>query len=639
MQFHMNGFIPGDPDIADPVRRRGEKAKPGVLPHETDVLIVGTGPTGLTLAAQLSRFADIKTCIVEQREDRLLRGQADGISCRSMEMFQAFGFAERVLRESYWCSETTFWKPITDKPSEIARSGRIQDVEDGLSEMPHTLLNQARVHDFYLDIMHKSAHALEPHYARRFLDLTINRANPHPVEVRFERLDEGHKGEIETIKARYVVGCDGARSAVRGAIGRKLEGEALNQAWGVMDVLPVSDFPDIRRKSLIQSAGGGSLIIIPREGGYLTRIYVEMDKLDKSERVANRNFDVQDVIAATQKVMHPYRFEVKDIAWWSVYEIGQRMSDHFDDVRNADDLPCVFIAGDACHTHSPKAGQGMNTSMQDGFNLGWKLASVLRQQAAPHLLKTYSEERVLTARQLINFDREWASLLHAATQFNADGSPIIDPSEVQRYFVQHGRYTAGVATQYQQGLLVGPATHQHLAKGFTIGMRFHSAPVIRAGDSRPMQLGHCVEADGRFRLFLFADAADPRDKDSALAQLCDWLVKADASPLRRYTPSAQDVDALFDVRSIVQQSFQHFEMTQVPPLLFPQKGQFGVHDYEKVFCPDFKTGPDIFDLREINRHTGCVVIVRPDQYIGHVLPLQATHEIAAYFDAFMKHSG
>ncbi len=635
MQFHMNGFIPGDPDIADPIRRIGEKAQPGLLPQETDVLIVGTGPTGLTIAAQLSRFADIKTCIVEQRDDRLLRGQADGISCRSMEMFQAFGFAERVLRESYWCSETTFWKPIEHKPGHIARSGRIQDVEDGLSEMPHTLLNQARVHDFYLDIMHKSVHALEPNYCRRFVDLTIDRSKDYPVLVRFERTDEAHKGKIESIKARYVVGCDGARSAVRGAIGRKLEGEALNQAWGVMDVLPVSDFPDIRRKSLVQSAGGGSLIIIPREGGYLTRIYVEMDKLEKSERVANRNFDVQDVIAATQKVLRPYTFDVKDVAWWSVYEIGQRMCNKFDDVQSDDELPCVFIAGDACHTHSPKAGQGMNTSMQDGFNLGWKLAAVLRKQAAPHLLHSYSIERELTARQLIEFDREWASLLHDATQTNADGTPKVDPSEVQRYFVQHGRYTAGVATKYEKGLLIGAPTYQHLAKGFTIGMRFHSAPVIRAGDARPMQLGHAVDADGRFRLFLFANDADPTATESPLALLCDWLVTSSASPLQKYHRKGEDVDARIDVRAIVQQSFQSFELTQLPKLLFPQKGQFALHDYEKVFSPDLKSGQDIFDLRGIDRKTGCIVIVRPDQYIGHVLSLEAKAELAAYFDGFM----
>lgn len=635
MQFHMNGFIPGDPDIADPVRRIGAKAQINPLPQAVDVLIVGTGPTGLTIAAQLSRFPDIKTCIVEQRDDRLLRGQADGISCRSMEMFQAFGFAERVLRESYWCSETTFWKPIEQKPSDIARSGRIQDVEDGLSEMPHTLLNQARVHDFYLDIMQKSSHALEPHYARRFVDLTIDRKADYPVLVRFERMDEGHKGEIETIRARYVVGCDGARSGVRTAIGRKLEGEALNQAWGVMDVLTLSNFPDIRRKSLIQSSGGGSVIIIPREGGYLTRIYVEMDKLDKSERVANRNFDVQDVIAATQKVFHPYTFDVKDIAWWSVYEIGQRMCDKFDDVHAGDDIPCAFIAGDACHTHSPKAGQGMNTSMQDGFNLAWKLATVLRKRAAPHLLHSYSIERELTARQLIDFDREWASLLHAASQTNADGSPKVDPSEVQRYFVQHGRYTAGVATKYEPGLLVGAATHQHLAKGFTIGMRFHSALVIRAGDAKPMQLGHAVEADGRFRLFLFANKEDPCAKDSQLAKLCDWLLKSEQSPIRQYTREGEDIDALIDVRAIVQQNFQSFELNNLPPLLFPQKGKFSLYDYEKVFSPDLKNGPDIFDLRGIDRQKGCVVIVRPDQYIGHVLPLDATSELAAYFDGFM----
>ena len=99
----------------------------------------------------------------------------------------------------------------------------------------------------------------------------------------------GIEGKIETVKARYVVGCDGARSAVRKSIGRELHGDSANHAWGVMDVLAVTDFPDIRFKSLIQSANDGSIIIIPREGGYLVRLYVELAKLDAGERVANRN--------------------------------------------------------------------------------------------------------------------------------------------------------------------------------------------------------------------------------------------------------------------------------------------------------------------------------------------------------------
>ena len=203
----------------------------------------------------------------------------------------------------------------------------------------------------------------------------------HPVTVSLERLDPEHKGQIEIVKARYVVGCDGARSIVRQSLGHALRGDAANQAWGVMDVLAVTDFPDIRLKSLIQSANEGNIVLIPREGGYLFRIYVELDKLSENERVASRNITVDQLIAATQRILRPYRFEVKEVAWWSVYDIGQRLCDKFDDVpdeQTATRSPRVFIAGDACHTHSPKAGQGMNVSMQDAFNLGWKLASVLR---------------------------------------------------------------------------------------------------------------------------------------------------------------------------------------------------------------------------------------------------------------------
>ena len=114
-----------------------------------------------------------------------------------MEMFHAFGFSERVLKEACWINETTFWKPDESEPENIVRSGRVQDVEDGLSEFPHVVLNQARVHDFYLDVMRNSPAKLEPHYARR---CSISGCDPaarpgdHAVTARLERLDAAHQG-------------------------------------------------------------------------------------------------------------------------------------------------------------------------------------------------------------------------------------------------------------------------------------------------------------------------------------------------------------------------------------------------------------------------------------------------------------
>ncbi|TQF28619.1 FAD-binding monooxygenase [Bradyrhizobium sp. UNPA324] len=636
MQFHLNGFQPGDPEIADPAARIQASGAAGAVPGEVDVLIVGCGPAGLTLAAQLAQFPDIKTCIVEQKPDRLLVGQADGIACRTMEMFHAYGFSERVLKEAYWVNETTFWKPDERSPETIIRSGRVQDVEDGLSEFPHVILNQARIHDGFLDIMRKSPAKLEPHYSRRLLDLQVDPAagpGDHAVTVRLERVDAANEGKVETVKARYVVGCDGARSTVRRSIGRELHGDSANHAWGVMDVLAVTDFPDIRFKSLIQSEKDGSLLIIPREGGYMVRIYVELAKLEVGERVANRNITAGDVIAKAQRILKPHTLEVKEIAWWSVYEIGQRLTDKFDDVPNAEiaaRLPRIFIAGDACHTHSPKAGQGMNVSMQDAFNLGWKLAAVMRKQCAPDLLHSYSAERQAVAKELIDFDREWAGILASAAK--AGGA---DAARTQDYFVRHGRYTAGTATHYRPSLLTGAASHQHLAQGLVIGKRFHSAPVIRLADAKPVHLGHAGQADGRFRIYAFSPAEDPAAAGSAIRALCNFLTEARESPIRRYTPVGADVDSVIDLRAVFQQGHRELAIEAMPPLLLPHKGRYSLLDYEKMFCPDLKSGHDVFAMRGIDRKAGCMVVVRPDQYVAHVLPLDDFAGLASYFDAFM----
>jgi phenol 2-monooxygenase (NADPH) len=631
MQFHSNGFGSDDPSVRDAGLQSASPMT--VLPAETDVLIVGCGPAGLTLAAQLAVFPSIRTVIVEQKSGPLKLGQADGIACRTMEMFAAFGFAHRVLNEAYWVNETTFWKPSASDSSQIARSGRVPDVEEGLSHMPHVILNQARVHDFYLDTMRKSPTALVPHYDRRLLKLTrdADDSKQFPVTAQFEVKQGDQEARTETIRARYVVGCDGARSSVRQSMGLALKGDSANHAWGVMDVLVDSNFPDIRFKSLIQSANEGTILIIPREGGYLVRLYVELDKLNPNERVSGRNITIDQLIAAAQRILNPYTLNVKEVAWWSVYEIGQRLCDRFDDLQPDEldkRLPHIFIAGDACHTHSPKAGQGMNVSMQDAFNIGWKLAAVLQERSPASLLHTYSAERQAVAKELIDFDREWTAML--------SGGSVTDPNAVQRYFVQHGRYTAGTATQYKHSLLTGSTEHQHLAEGLKIGTRFHSAPVLRIGDGKHMQLGDVLAADGRWRIIAFAGQGDTGTLGSPVEKLCSFLLDAPSSPLKQFTPDNADVDAVFDLRAVFQQSHHALPVTALPELLFPKKGRYGLRDYEKAFCVIEDSPQNIVEMRRINKELGCLVVVRPDQYIAQILPIGDTEGLMQFFASFMQ---
>jgi phenol 2-monooxygenase len=630
MQFYENGFRGGDPDIRNAASSRRDRGPFAPLPEKVDVLISGCGPAGLCLAAQLARFPDIETMIVERKPGPLEKGQADGVNTRTMEMFQAFGFGEKVKRESYWVNQTTFWTPDPAKPAHIKRVGRVQDVPDDSSEMPHTLINQARIHELFLDVMRNSASRLEPDYSWQVLDVTVDpNAEDYPVTVTLENTGV-NAGDTRKVRARYVVGCDGARSKVREAIGGTLHGDAAHQAWGVMDILANTDFPDVRQKCLIASQSEGNLLILPREGGYLFRMYVELDKLNPDERVSSRNFTADDMIAAANRIMAPYTIDVKEIAWWSIYEIGHRLTDRFDDVPAGEDRdPRVFTAGDACHTHSPKAGQGMNVSMQDTFNLGWKLVHVLQGRADPSLLRTYSAERWVEAKRLIDTDHQWARIMSAPPgQSELDGAGM---PRFQKQFIENLEFTGGLAVKYDQSSLVGAPDHQDLAKGLIVGKRFHSAPVVRLADAMQMQLGHVADADTRWRIYAFAgeDAAN-------LYGLADWLEQDPQSPIVRHTRDGEDIDSIIDVRAILPATFDTLAYEEMPSLLKPKKGRYGLQDYEKVFCLDHKDQGDIYEMRGIDRAQGCVVIVRPDQYVAQVLPLEARAELTDFFAGVLR---
>ncbi len=631
MQFHHHGYVSTDPRVL-PAAGVGVD-RPTDLPEEIDVLIVGSGPAGIAAHAQLAMFPGVVTRIIERRDGRLVLGQADGIQARSVETFQAFGFAPQIIQEAYQITETAFWNPDPENPSHIIRTGTTPDDPQGISEFPHLIVNQARVIDYFADYARRAPARGEVDYGWEFEGLEVTGEGDYPVNVTLRRVS-GHagaginadaagvvSGESRVVRAKYVIGADGARSAVRSAIGGSLRGDQSFHAWGVMDVLPVTDFPDIRKKCIIHSEAG-SILHIPREGNHLCRIYVDLGEVDKADGGRVRKTPVEAVIERANAIVHPYTLDVRDVAWSSVYEVAHRLTDRFDDEATSPDGKArVFLMGDACHTHSAKAGQGMNVSMQDGWNLAWKLGYVLTGMASDELLGTYSDERQVTAQNLIDFDLEWSTLMAKKPE------EFESPDEVADFYVRTAEFPAGFMTEYEPSIVTSSQVRQDLATGFTLGKRFKSVNTVRVADAVPVHIGHHHRADGRFRIYAFADA----DR-TALNAWAEWMLSDEASPIRRFTPEGVDIDTVFDVKAVYQQPHHDVAIETVPKVFLPASGPYGLPDYEKIYAAI--ADDDIFEQRGVSRE-GAIVVVRPDHYVSHILPLSAREELTEFFGQFL----
>ena len=221
MQFHHRGYVSENPRIK-PAAGHGIN-RPTEIPDEMDVLIVGTGPAAVTVAAQLAHFPSINVRAIERREGRLTQGQADGIQARSVETFQAFGFANAIVDEAYRNVEMCFWKPDEKNPENIVRVSRVPDDAHGVSEFPHIYVNQSRVLDYFLGYAEQAPGKVLPDYGVEFVDLEIDESHDYPVAARIKYIAGPRQGEVRTVRAKYLVGGDGARSNVRTALGQRCQ--------------------------------------------------------------------------------------------------------------------------------------------------------------------------------------------------------------------------------------------------------------------------------------------------------------------------------------------------------------------------------------------------------------------------------
>lgn len=391
----------------------------------------------------------------------------------------------------------------------------------------------------------------------------------------------------------------------------------------------------------IHSANDGSLMVIPREN-QMVRLYIQLKEVtpDASGRADRSKITPEIIFTAAQKIISPYKIDYEYCDWWTAYQIGQRVAPSFSAHSSR-----IFLTGDAVHTHSPKAGQGMNISMQDSFNLAWKVGLVVRGVCPRTILPTYNDERRQVALELIAFDHKFSALFSGRPAKDVMDAEGVSMEEFKQAFLRGNMFASGLSVDYGPSVLVAKPREggdgqeeferrQKLASGLPIGMRFNSFKVLNQACGRPWHFQERLKADGRFRVVLFAgnilDAAQKGRVEHWCAQLA-----APGSFILRATPKGDKIDSVVEVLTIHSAKRTETELLRdFPEVLHPFDKHTG-WDYNKVFVDDesYHEGyGDAYTKYGVDREKGCVIAVRPDQYVGWIGELEDFEGLQGYFE-------
>lgn len=341
---------------------------------KTDVLIIGAGPTGLALACQLIRYG-INFVIIEQREGVTAYSKALGVHARTLEIYEQLGLAQQAVEQGAIASRARLIKA-----GNVRAELDLSNLGVGLTAYPYVLfLEQSKNEQLLYDYLKQ--HGKTVHWQTELVSLSQTDATV-TAQVR------AVNGITQSIEAKYLVGCDGPKSLVRHALGLGFAGSTFERIFYVADAQIDWKLPhDAVQVCLLQNS---LLVFFPLKGENRYRIVGTFpEELSRDEG---------DVLYAEieQRIQAEAEFElqVHDVEWFSTYKVHSRHVSQFSKGR-------CFLAGDAAHVHTPVGAQGMNTGIQDGYNLAWKLALVLQGKLDQAILETYNQERLENAKHLL----------------------------------------------------------------------------------------------------------------------------------------------------------------------------------------------------------------------------------------------
>ncbi|KAK2609298.1 hypothetical protein QQS21_002079 [Conoideocrella luteorostrata] len=567
---------------------------------KSDVCIVGGGPAGLMLSTVLARLG-LKIRVLDDRPEQTAVGRADGIQPKTIETLQMLGLADGLLRRGVKVFDICMWRG--SRSHDLRRVDREVHYPASIVDVLHPfilLCHQGMVEDVFVeDLRQSGVEVSRSHSFQKFQQSGDDSAGALHIECLVSNREK------KTVTSDYIVGCDGARSLVRQHIpGTYSQGTPHNSVWGVLDGELDTDFPDIWSKTVVYSEDYGSILMIPRERN-MTRLYVEM-----KTRTDSKSLGQEFVMDQARRILAPYRVAWVFIEWFGNYQVSQRVAAHFSDPTLK-----AFIAGDASHTHSPKAAQGMNTSVHDSWNLGWKLNLAVRGLAKGNtLLESYEMERKKIAHDLINFDVEHANEV-------ATGDPV----RLADNFRINTRFISGVGVEYGENDINRVQSFGRLRPGCNL----LPARATRYIDSNPVDIQLDIPMLGQFRLYaLVPDVTDAKQAlyletlsnkvlspSSFISRISEKASQSYAGKPRarrqenqfvrpeRYTKTSE----LFTFSLITSTSQTAFEIGSLPTLF--SSSPWTVYVDDVASCIEKWLGPlEAGDMAIVN--------VRPDGYVG-----------------------
>lgn len=584
-----------------------------------DVLVVGAGPTGLMAAATLARYG-ITFRLIDKRPQQILCGHASGLQPRTAEIMHSLGFQHNLAKRGHALTEISFW---FGTKSGLQRSKSSPETEV-IHATPYpyiTAMHQGHTESIFIEDL--ASHGISVDRPVEYIDHMGSGSREYPLKA---HLKNCVSGMTEEVPAKYILGCDGGRSAVRHQLAIESSIHQTNDAWAVADVSVKTNFPDIRRRCNIRTAQGSVMLIPLANSG--VRIYTLLTEEEnvtlqqsKYDGVGEKRMNDPTVIGILTKhvksVFKPYEIEIVAVEWVSRYLIAQRITNSFAEEGNR-----VFILGDACHTHSPKAAQGMNVSMNDAYNLTWKLALTVRGIASPSLLKTYQTERQHIAKQLVDFDEKWSHLF--ASPDNLEGPQFHDLYLESKGFVSGcgHRYPSSPLTDEQVDVKIV----QEATESLTPGKRLLPIHLTRHIDGASLNIIDDMRSNGHFRIVVFAGS---RLQDGGLDKISTYLTGKD-SPLKHnsskskanditYNP-ALDPDTIIDLFLIHNSPHLQTSIEDLPAP-FPEWRATVYEDVQQKVHSELGVDLDV----------GALVVVRPDGYVGLVTGLDGGERVGGYF--------